>query len=792
MKKIVSIISLLIIAVACCFGGAVYSVSANAQAENLQGAQLSANDRIDQTVERLSFDDLYLSSLTQFDESNARESMFGGFVETEKARIEKSFEFSYDITVLETPDANSVFGLGVRNVATSDKVNLIQSGGYEILFGKNDRLDGIASTSFSTVSIVKNGALNTQTKTGAVEKYAVFTLPAWLVFEENAEMNLKIGSVRIVAQDKPLDTKGYYVYVTATQGNNTAKIAEVYDYCDNGVNIGSAATGIVKGAGKYSILSDASSAKRGLEAVNSYDILQLDQGKTSYYNVINQGLFGRARTATDNSLEVSMRVLVDTPAKTWHMFSIGLKNCYYGEFDHFIGGYEFRIGRNTHIADSSGNSNDTLSIFRNGLPKGSGKYTRNVVKLAKMPEAFKQDMFTKGASFKLTVGLRRIVAGEEILGYYAYMKHNGETVLDFYDYFDYEKEFDYFGDVFTGGIEAEGAYYLTTCGETDREFEDFNVYDLSSLVPVTQSGLVYEADAVGSSTEKVISRYVTGESSIGVRYKVKFSGSPVLDLSLSALDDSTKADGIRFKIDERTQSFRVYTIATKFADFDSGDIDFSARGMALQEDREYLLEYGVVRYKYVGCDKYEMAQVYLRMDGVDLYRYDIDYMRSVTLGYYAGGRVTGEAGDKVTLIPTEDNQLTVSVTASTLKQDVKIGERNAIDYQTNAPMGLTKVEYKCVSGEENVLINEYGAVTGLKAGTAVVKVLLHTQYGTYESNEVTLTVSPLQAQAALEYSYMSNTWIALCIGLGVIAVAGIASVITVIIIKKKKLKGEQE
>lgn len=786
MKKILSIISLLIIAIACCFAGTVFTASAAGSAQNLQGVQLNANDCVDQTVERLSFDDLYLSTLTEFDESNAKESMFGGFVETSKARIEKSFEISYAITVLETPDANSAFGLGVRNVANSNKVNLIHSGGYEILFGENARLDGMATTSLSTVSIVKNGALTSGTSD--VEKYAVFTLPAWFTFAENTEIDLKIGSVRIVAEDKPLDTKGYYVYVIATIGANSAKIAEVYDYCDNGVNIGSATTGIVSGAGRYSILSDDSNAKRGLEEVNSYDILQLDQGTTSYYNVVNQGLFGRARTATDNSLEVSMRVIVDTPVKTWHMFSIGLKNCYYGEFDHFIGGYEFRIGRNTDLADSSGNSNDTLSIIRNGLPKGSGKYTDNATKVGLMPEMFKSDMFTKDASFKLTVGLRRIIVGEDVLGYYAYMKYNNETVLDFYDYFDYEQELDYFSDVFTGGIEAEGAYYLTTCGETDRKFEAVNVYDLSELVPVTQSGLVYEADEVGSSTEKIISRYVTNENSIGVKYKVKFTGSPTLDLSLLALDDATKADGIRFSINEKTQSFRVYTVETKFADFDSGELDLSAVGLNLEENREYLLEYGVVRYRYAGSEKYEMAQVYLRLDGVDLYRYDIDYMRALTLGYYVGGRVTGVEGDSVTLLPTEDNQLTVTVTADKAKESFKVGEKNAIVYEMTAPMGLTEVEYKCLSGADNVSINAYGAVTGLKAGTAVVKVIVHTQYGTYESNEVTLTINPLQYEKPLSYTDYTALWISL----GVVAVAGIASVITVIIIKKKKSKGEQE
>lgn len=781
MKKIVSIISLLVIAITCLFAGSVTAVFAedNLVSQNVKSATLSQGDELDARVEELNFDDLYLSSLTEFDKANAKDSMFGGFIETTKVRIEKSFEIALDVLVLESTSADSVLGFGLRNVALNDKVGLIQSGGYQILFGKNVRLDGIETTSKSTVSIVKNGALSGGTST--VDKYAVFNLPTWLSFDKDAQVNLKIGSVRIIEPSKQMDTKGYYVYVTATVGENSAKIAEMYDYCDNSENIGSAFTGVVDGSGKYSIYNKETDNVITTETAESYDLLQLDEGTTSYYNVVNKGLFGRARTATANSLEVSMRIIVDTPATSWHMFDIGLKNCYNGEFDHFNGGYGFKIGRNKSV--EGGNSDDTMAIIRNGLYDGKD-YHVNAMRIAKMPTDFKTDMFTKGSIFKMTYGIKRIISGDQVLGYYAYIKYNDRLVMDFYDYFDYEANLDYFGDVFTGGIEAQGAYYITTTGTADKEFEQINEYDLSKLIPVSAEGVTYTADSASNYTEKVIGRYLTKENSVGVKTKVKFIGKPAIDLSLSALDDGEKADSIRFNIDVKNQTFRVYTVAMKDQDFDSGELDLSALDITVNENVEYLLEYGVVRYKYEGASEYNRAQVYLKIDGVTLYRYNVDYIGALVLGYYAGGRVIGSENESATLIPTEDNQLVVTVTASTLKEKFFVDEKNAIVYQSTAPFGLVDVEYQIINGEQNVSINKYGAVTGLKEGTATVKVILKTQYGVYESNQITLNVSPKASAPSnlSEYRDFTVLWITL----GVVAILGVASAIVVVCIKKKK------
>lgn len=777
MKKLVSIVSLFVIAVTCLFLGAVMPVYADGEVvpQDVKAVTLASGDVLETTVEKLNFDDLYLSTLTEFDKDNAKDSMFGGFIETTKARIEKSFEVSFDLLVTEQTDASSIFGLGIRNVSKDGKVNLIQNGGYEILFGANSRLSGVVATSSSTVSIVKNGA-------GMVDKYAVFDLPAWFNLDKDTELNIKIGSVRIVESAKPMDTKGYYVYVQATIGSQSQKIAEMYDYCDNGENIGSALTGVVNGAGKYTIYTKNSDNVTTLEDVKSYDIMQLDQGTTSYYNVVNKGLFGRARTATDNSLEVSMRVIVDQPMTSWHMFDIGLKTCYNGEFDHFNGGYDFKIGRNQ--STNSGNSNDTMSIVRNGLYDGKN-YHVNAIKIAKMPSDFASDMFTKGANFKLTLGLRRIISGEDVLGYYAYIKYNDRLVMDFYDYFDYQANLDYFGDVFTGGIEAQGAYYITTTGTVDREFEQIKEYDLSELVPVTANGVTYTADSAIDYSEKVVGRFLSGENSVGVKYKVKFTGTPALDLSISALDDGEQADAIRFNVDVENQTFRVYTVATKTADFDSGELDLSALDVEIEENTEYLLEYGVVRYKYKGTNDYNRIQVYLKLDGKTLYHYNVDYISKPVLGYYVGGRVIGGAGESVTLLPTEENVLSVTVTASSLKDEFVVDEKNAIVYESTAPFGLTEVTYQIISGEENISINPYGAVTGLKEGTATVKVVLTTQYGVYESNQITLTVNAkesVQSGLSGNYSDFTIVWI---IG-GIVVGLGAIGALAFIYLKKKK------
>lgn len=793
MKKKLLLLGLIICLVTCLSVGMTGVASANSstvQFENVKEAVLAENDLIDKNVERLNFDDLYLSSMTVFDNNNAEKSMFGGYLQT--GRIESSFEISFDIEVLTAPDQNSNFGIGVKNVLSDAKLNLIKSGGYELLIGKNQRLEdgGITGTSLRTLSIVKNGAL-TQNTTSSVIKYAIFDLPAWLTLDEGEEFNLKVGAVLIT--DKGCnEIKGYYIYVNATCGENSDTVAEIYDYCDIESHIGGVATGIVSGLGQYKITTKNTDNVTTLEKVNSYDLMQLDQGTKSHYqaSIDNKKMFGCAEVATDNSLEVNMKIIVEEPTTAWQTFSVGLKNCpgsLGGNYVFHNGGYTFSIGNSAMVGY---NNYKTISIKRNGIYTGH-EWIINAMKGAVMPDWLDKTLRTEGGSFKYTIGLRRITSGEEVLGYYAYMKANDQIILDFYDYFDYESNLDYFGNAFSGGIENAGSYTITTCGLTEKEFESYQTIDLSKLVPVTENGLTYTADKESKSTEKVISRYVYEKESLAVKYNIKYTGEPTLDLSLRGVDDGSKVDAVRFNLDFNNKTFRVYTIAKKTASFDSGDLDLLAVGLNLSENTEYLLEYGVIRYKYKDCAEYNRARLFIKIDGVDVYKYDYDYIGASVLGYYVGGRVIGDADDTVTFIPTEQNQLDVSITARTLKQSIKVNERNAIVYESTVPTGLNKVEYEFISGEDLVYINAYGVVTGLKEGTAKLKVKVIDQYGTKISNEITLTIeAAAQADNTLEEFVKNyNPGCAGSIGViesVIISAVLIAAGLSVILIRRRK------
>lgn len=722
------------------FSFAAFAVSADEPAPTAPiefEETLVGGDVLDANVETLNFDDLYLSSMTTFDSSNSDKSMFGGFLKT--GRIVSSFEISYDVTVLEAPDANSVLGFGIKNVVSDAKQNIIKSGGYEILIGKNSRINDVA-TSLSTISVIKNNALD-NTGSSSVAKKAVSSID--LNLAEGAEFNIKIGAIRILNGD---ETKGYKIYVKATKDSNTATLIEVIDYCDINENIGGYASGVITGAGKYKIETKNSDNCTTLEAVKSYDILQLDEGTKSYYeaNVDNKSMFGDAKVITDSSVEVNMKVIVETPVNGWSQFMVGLKTCVSGvNFNAMHGGYAFVIGNQTH--GNGGNNYKTLSIARNGLFNGSA-WPNLSVKIVAMPDWFASIFTTKGSAFKYTVGLRRIMDGDTFKGYYGYMKANDVLLLDFYDYFDWDgtsdagiTNSDYFGEILSGLVNYAGAYTITTCGETDKSYEEKKDYDLSELVPVTAEGLTYKGEKA-SAEEKVIGRYLTNEESIGISYKFKYTGSPKMDLSLKGLDDAEKADAVRFSLDIKEKTFRVYTVDTKETSFDSGELDFAAVGLTLAENTEYDISYGVVRYKYGDVGKYNRAKVFFSVNGVTLYEYHVDYIGASTLGYYVGGRIIGEETDSVTIIPKKDNQLSVTITAKTLKESIKAGEKNAVSYESSAPFGLSTVEYVITSGEDVATVNEYGVISGLKEGVAKIKVKITTQYGVYESNEAEVNV----------------------------------------------------
>ena len=798
MKRKISVLSL-VVAMMLCFT-AFFTVNVYADVKASSTAfdnALIGTDVLDTEVEKINFDDLYYSSCRVFNSENSAESMFGGFIRT--GRNETSFEISYDVTVLEAPTADSVFGLGFKNVVNesvgNEKTNLIKSGGYEILFGKNQRLDGVAATSLSTVSVIKNGALSNTTS--SVEKYATASLPSWLDFSLNSEYNFKLGAV-LITDETGDNLKGYYIYLDVTQETNTQRLFGIYDYFDirqayADKLIDGFATGVVSGDGEYQITTKNTDNVTTLEEVKSYDILHLDQGSSPNYSYENasSAMFGCASVLKDLSMEISMRVIIETPATGWNAFEIGLRNCQGslgGKYVYGNGGYCFSIGNCSMDPDGvmvGANSTYSLSIKRNGLYTNS-KWYINAARVVRMPDWFNTILRTQGASYELTVGLRRIMDGEEAVGYYAYMKANDQIIVDFYDYFDWEANIDYFGDVLTGCVNNQGSYIITTRGNVDKEFEQVEKFDLSNLVPVTAEGITYQAKTKASATENVIGRYVYGKDSIGVSYKFKYTGTPVLDLSLKGLDDSTNADAVRYALDTKNNTFRIYTMATKVASFDSGALDLAQKGITLEEGEEYIIEYGVIRYRYKGGTEYNRAQVFLKINDVDVYTYNVDYIVSSTLGYYVGGRVTGTQGS-VTIIPREENTVTVALTATTAKESCLVNGRNAVYYESTAPMGVIDVEYVIVSGEDCISINPYGVVTGLKEGTAVVKVKVTSQYGEYFSNEVTLQINPIETSfQKLTYSDNSGLWIGLSVGGGAIIIGGL--VVLFIMLKKKAKK----
>ena len=753
MKKILSVICLMLIAVSCFFVGTALPVYGEGETapESFKEATLEQGDKLDENIERLNFDDLYLSSLTEFDQNNSANSMFGGFIKT--GRIVSSFEVSYDICVMDEPNSNSNFGLGIKNVISDKKLNLIQSGGYEVLFGNNARLKDIATTSLSTISIVKNGALLSN-NTSNVVSYAVFGLPTWLDFDQGAEFNLKIGAIMITDNEGD-EIKGYYIYVKASNAtNNESTIAEVYDYCDIDVNIGGVITGVVKGTGKYQIYTKNTDNITTLEDVVSYDLMQLDQGTTSHYTNKNAGkkMFGCADVATDLSLEVSMRITVDKPTTAWQTLSFGLKNCQGSLGGNYVFqncGYTFaignlgaQIGQDNYKTFEGCNNYKTLSIRRNDNYVGK-EFVAVSIQSALMPEWFDQTLRTEGGTFIFTIGLRRIIDGEDVLGYYGYMKADGETLIDFYDYFDYQANLDYFGDAFSGGIEANGSYYITTCGTVNKNFDEMTEFDLSELVPVSQDGLAYTVEE--KTTEKVIGRYVRNKESLSVSFKLNFVGTPKLDLSLRGLDDSSNADGIRYVLNTKNNSVRIYTMATKEVIFDSGELDLSARDITLTENTDYQINYGVKTYVYEGVGGVKRAQLFFEINGITVYAYNYDYINSSSLGYYVGGRITGNIGDSVKLIPLKNEQLTLGLTASLLKEDILVGERNAVNLDYLLELGVVDVDYQVISGADIISVNNYGVITGIKAGTAVIKVKVQSQYGEIEGGELSVVVKDTQA-----------------------------------------------
>lgn len=711
-------------------------------------------------------EDVHLGSEEIFTAENADSSMFGNI---NIGRNAYGYEIEYDVEVITPASGWYQFGFGLKNIGHETKKYLIQNGGYQFVFGRSGVTE--ISSGADTITLMKNSIRDNNSPATVPVKYTQSTIPEWLdMFTAGYEFSIVTGAA--VISDGENDC-GFYVYMKVFDENHEAvTLVDMYDYTDvMSDDFGSYATGIVNASEQsYRIYTKNGKKTRTMAEVKSYDILQLYNGKDNLNTKENNPMFDNVSAIYDEDIEVNYALTVnkDMATNTWNNLSFGLRNCPNGSTSFLVynGGYRFSFGNESSL--TNGNNAETVVIARNGLYTGK-EYPVNAYRMGVMPSWFFTSLHTKGYSCQLTLGVTRLLNGEEAVGCYAYIKvtddtHTDELVFDFYDYYDYASQVDYFGHILSGNIENSGEYYITTCGDINKEYQTLENVGLSDLIPF-KNDIVYTSDGVieVNEKEKVIGRYLSGTESYHVKLGATFVGGSILTLSLAGADE-TLENGLLFTIDQKENSVSIQGMGDGgIIAFDSGKLSCSSSGIQLTEGQNHEIEYGLQKYRYEGESVYSRVKIFFAIDGVVLFNQNYDFATNLALGYFTGGFVSGSKDATVTLSALEENTITTVVTARALKESVVVGEKSALAHVSSTPYGATSVEYIFTEGADIATINEYGVIVATKAGIIKAKVHLSTPYGEFESNEVTIQVTEgeeredVLAQQAQEQSGCGST-----------------------------------
>ncbi len=261
-------------------------------------------------------------------------------------------------------------------------------------------------------------------------------------------------------------------------------------------------------------------------------------------------------------------------------------------------------------------------------------------------------------------------------------------------------------------------------------------YDISQLVPIKEQGVTYSAAADKSDASRSMFNAYMPRSNMYVDFGVKFTEGDTANLGFDMAMRATSSHGvggysISLQKSNRAKSFTVSTANV-------------SKTLAYEKDKVYRFRLYCQDFSY--GTEIESSGVRLALCTLDQAMNETivleDYIESLPsskVGEWFTGVINGNEASSITIFPLNYQALDVNVGIKAGKNEVSIGKIIRFESESSPATFNDKVIYVITQGSECAEINGNG-LTGKKDGTVKVKAVVTNEYGSFESEEITITV----------------------------------------------------
>ncbi len=261
-------------------------------------------------------------------------------------------------------------------------------------------------------------------------------------------------------------------------------------------------------------------------------------------------------------------------------------------------------------------------------------------------------------------------------------------------------------------------------------------YDLSELVPVSQNGVVYSAAADKSDASRSMFNAYMPRNNMSVDFGVTFTEGDNTNLGFDMSMRATSSHGVGGYSVSIQKSNRAKQFIVSMTN-DSAKLDYEKgktyRFRLYCHDFSYgtELEVSGVRLALYTLDE-NMAETLVLEDFIEI-------LPSENVGEWFTGVINGNSSSFVTITPLNYKAKGATVTVKAGKTNVAIGKIVRFEYESSLATYNDVATYVITEGEQYAKIAGNG-ITGVADGVVKVKAVITNEYGTFESEEITVTV----------------------------------------------------
>lgn len=260
---------------------------------------------------------------------------------------------------------------------------------------------------------------------------------------------------------------------------------------------------------------------------------------------------------------------------------------------------------------------------------------------------------------------------------------------------------------------------------------DFAAKDIGELVPIGQNGVVYTKGEDAQDKSQSVINFADLQTNPVIKFKLSFTGENFGAIFAIRARSGWDTDGYFVKLQNDmvvlTNAPALGTVQQPFA-FEAG--------------RTYLIEIGCIDFYYVeeGSVSPDGVFLYIKIDGTTAASAYMDNNVAIKTGSVFSGRIEGEAGSSLTILPVEVAGKKPEIKISAQRNEVAVNKTLRLQYENSMPTLFDEVAFEIVKGDKYAKVNSNGMLSGLRNGTVRLRAVITNEYGTFYSNEFEVKV----------------------------------------------------